>query len=91
MVAHDVLLAEGPVLRRWAADLGLTRGETERLSAAIEGSREQTAMLRAMSSEIRDEDVERFAAAFFAAAERALGEARIAAVARLAVGRGAEG
>ncbi|MBN2494960.1 MAG: hypothetical protein JXR96_10250 [Deltaproteobacteria bacterium] len=83
MVTCDIVLAGGPVLSDWAAELKLSRAELVRLRRALDGSAEQSEMLRVLDSDLEETDVKKFAACFFSVALRALGEERMGAVVRL--------
>ena len=76
LLTHDVAMAGGPVLDGWARELGLNAIEKRRLAAAMEGSREQGALLVALDGPIDGQRARRFSAAFFQVTARALGPAR---------------
>jgi hypothetical protein len=80
LLTHDVATAEGPVLAAWAHDLGFSAVERERFSRALEGSREQGALLAALDGPIDADRARRFAAAFVRLTARALGPARTRAL-----------
>jgi hypothetical protein len=88
MLTRDVVLAGGPVLDSWAYDLGLSPSEKIRLRRALEGSSEQGALVDALDGPIDEQRAQRFAAAFFRVAGRALGRARTEALVAQAGGRG---
>ncbi|HVX98005.1 MAG TPA: hypothetical protein VHK47_24035 [Polyangia bacterium] len=80
LLTHDVTMAEGPVLAAWVHDLRLRPDEAERLRRALEGSREQGALLAALNGPIDGAQARQFAAAFMRATTRALGAARTKAL-----------
>lgn len=80
LLTHDVAMAEGPVLAAWIHDLHLRPDEAARLRRAIEGSREQGALLAALNGPIDAARARQFAAAFMRATTRALGAARTKAL-----------
>jgi hypothetical protein len=81
LVTRDVLVGEGPVLASWAQGLGLDPAERERLGRTLAGSPEQAALLHALDGPIDEARARQFAASFTRLARRALGEARVRAIA----------
>ncbi|HXT97233.1 MAG TPA: hypothetical protein VN853_13095 [Polyangia bacterium] len=82
LLTHDVTLAEGPLLAAWSHDLRLGAEDQRRLARALDGSREQGALLAALDGPIDEGQAERFAGAFMKLASRALGPARAQAMVR---------
>jgi len=85
LIAHDVVLGEGPVLAAWEHDLRLDAAERTALRRALDGSPEQALLLDALDGPIDQARAGRFAAAFVRAARRALGPARTDVLIRNAV------
>jgi hypothetical protein len=86
LVARDVVMGEGPLLRSWTRTLGLSAAERERLGQALLGSAEQAQLLAALNGPIDEARARRFAAGFAQLGRRALGPARLRDLA-LATGR----
>jgi glycine/D-amino acid oxidase-like deaminating enzyme len=85
LLTHDVIMAEGPIIAAWAHDLHLSADEQARLRVALEGSREQGALLEALDGQIDPARARRFAAAFIRVTEHAVGVARMKALVERAV------
>jgi hypothetical protein len=76
VLTHDVAMANGPVLDAWARELGLTATEKRRITATMEGSREQGELIAALDGPVDHLRARSFSAAFFQVTARALGPAR---------------
>lgn len=80
LLTHDVATGRGAVLAAWSHDLGLDARERALLARALDGSREQGALLEALDGKIDEARARRFAGAFFTVTARALGPARTKAL-----------